>query len=599
MAAQTLPSPCWSTALLGVPPSSDPAAFSALGLDIGACANCRRNHAVANPSTARNSTKQSETWAVKALIKNGKYFVEPDGDDADFKVLFKQLAALGAGRSVDEDGFSLGPWTPELLADAISQIEANRNGVDLRTVQLWFQDNDKGISSDNIRWLARVFGCDDPEATSAWQATLLASRSRLVAVRRQTSEDNARRGSEAFSATSANSSVSQPVDVSLKGAAGRVGKGPSLPMMTEAFFGRSAVLDFPALVVAGAVVLGFVSYFLGIHSIEYIRIDGVAKEVGFLWAPNWTVLFMVLMPLFFAFTTSLVAFWKGVGRPTVLAVRESGQDGLGWPTRVREATYTYWAVFLICIGFAGLFQWTNNRLRPLLAGHTDHAIDWGSLAIVRPEAISVAQAAGFTGLAYLYMCLCFYLFFAGLILIFTIAHDFGEIDQASKPSNTPVDHDVEQVEHRIMRGIFRCTISGLLIAICMKLQSMYLRSDAENIFQWLAFDFLSIISPRVERSEWAGIGAPTHFTSFVIALATIAVFLYGFIRVGFARRSDRSSWKMVAVMMLLGAGYLLIAAFAGFSVILLATVLVAVYGLFDPGFGTRRRKDAGGGERVS
>src|SRR5690606_19290752 len=77
-----------------------------------------------------------------------------------------------------------GPWTPELLAEAISQIDSNRIGVDLRTVQLWFQENDKGISIANIRWLARVFGCDDPVATGEWQVELSAAQSRLTAKRR-------------------------------------------------------------------------------------------------------------------------------------------------------------------------------------------------------------------------------------------------------------------------------------------------------------------------------------------------------------------------------------------------------------------------------
>ncbi|MDC1297686.1 hypothetical protein N8Z37_05325, partial [Octadecabacter sp.] len=80
------------------------------------------------------------------MIKNGKYFVAPAKDGSDFKELFNRLAATGAGRRVDADGFSTGPWTPELLAEAISNIDANKAGLELRTVQLWFQDNEKGIS---------------------------------------------------------------------------------------------------------------------------------------------------------------------------------------------------------------------------------------------------------------------------------------------------------------------------------------------------------------------------------------------------------------------------------------------------------------------
>lgn len=550
----------------------------------------------------RSVAKQDETGSFKSLIKNGKYFVLPEGDSRDFKALFQRLASAGAGRPVDESGFPQGPWTPDLLAKAISQIDANQSGIELRTVQLWFQDNDKGVSSDSIRWLARIFGCDDPEATSAWQAELSASRSRLASRRRQerqTTEKSPQgppdvdflKARDDTQPTAVKTPQLEPPEES---------KRPfSLPQKSEAFLVRASPLDLPASVFAGACALGFFSYFLGIHSVTFVREDGVTKQVGFLWAPNWTVLFMVFMPLFFAFAGDLLVFWKDEGRAMVLAASGGSESDVGWASKVEGSAYTYWAVFLICLGFAGLFQWISVRLIPLLQGGGQYAIDWGSLAIERPETYSVNQAIAFTGFTYLYMCLCFYLFFVGLILLYTLVHDLWEIEHRSTFDRGTPQSDIVHIRHRVMRGIFRCTICGVLIAACMKLQSVYLTTNADNVLDWLVRDTLFVLSGEDAANKRTQYSTPTQYTSLLVALSASVVFLYGLARLGLGSRFNAPLGKMVAAVTLSGTAYFLIGAFPGFSILLGVSVLVAIYGLFDPAFGTRQPSKLKGGQDVS
>ncbi|WP_299820651.1 hypothetical protein [uncultured Jannaschia sp.] len=525
------------------------------------------------------------------MIKNGKYFVPPGDGEHDFKALFKRTVSAGAGRPVDSEGFPQGSWTPDALAEAISQLEANRAGIELRTVQLWFQDNEKGISADNIRWLARVFGCDDPEATSAWQAELSASQARLTAKRRQM-----RRHKDDEQIVPQQWDTDQPVVLeTVESSDPTTAEGQtaettvertSLARASEALFSQGSPLNLPVTVFAGAVSLQFLSLFLDISSVTYTRDDGIIKQVGFLWAPNWTILFIIFLPLFLAFVVDLLVFWRREGRAELSGLGSRNELLKGWERKVGASSYTFWAAFLVNIGFAGIFQWVDIRLLPLLTGEDDHAVDWGSLALVDPDAIGVSQQIVFTGLAYFYMCICFYLFFTGLILLYTLVHDFSEIvhQRGSKVGGDP--SRVSKIELRIMQGIFRCTILGLLIAITMKLQALYVTTTASNVPHWLLIDGLSLMPGVSGTIGWGDYATPTNYTSLVVALSTCTVFLYGFVRIGLSGPYRAAVVKMMVVVVLEVLAYLSMGAFSGFSVLLVLGILLATYGLFDPGFGT-------------
>ena len=208
---------------------------------------------------------------------------------------------------------------------------------------------------------------------------------------------------------------------------------------------------------------------------------------------------------------------------------------------------------------------------------------------MRPDLISVPQAAAFTGFAYLYMSLCFYLFFAGLILLFTMVHDLWGIERASdRRRGATLRHGAGEAGLRIMRGIFRCTIAGTLIAICMKIQSIYVTTAAPSVWHWLVRDMRSVLPNSGYEIGWGGYSMPTHYTSLLVAMATGVVFLYGTLRIRLEGRPRGSLVKMAVAVAFLVFAYLAIGAFAGFSILLGLGIILALYGLFDPGFGTRR-----------
>lgn len=391
------------------------------------------------------------------------------------------------------------------------------------------------------------------------------------------------------------------VEVTPDAARTRKRRSWSLARGSESFYSNGSPLNMPAFVFAGASALGFLSYILGIHDDVYVRGDNVSKQVGFLWAPNWTFLFMILLPLFFALVIELLAFWKTEGR---LKLSTADDDKLksdaAWELNVQASSSSYWAVFIICILFAGIFQWIGVCLIPLIKGGADYATSWGTLAIVRPDLISVPASIAFTALAYLYMCICFYLFFAGLILLHTMIHDLRKIDAEAKLLGRDTYRgELHDLRFRLLRGVFRCTIVGILVALCMKAQSAYLTSNARDIVAWLSDDMKLALAGREAVGNAFHYRMPTHYSSLLVAVSTIGVFLYGSMCLrGVGTWLHPAVWKMSAIVATAFASYLLVDAFVGSSFVLCVGLLASVYGLVHPGLGRQRSNKVGSSHSV-
>ncbi|PWL16213.1 hypothetical protein DKP76_18690 [Falsochrobactrum shanghaiense] len=105
--------------------------------------------------------------------------------------------------------------------------------------------NEKGISATSIRWLARIFGCNDPVATGEWQIELTAAQSRLSTKRRELkkAENTITQSRLTQDATGVptNTSLAKPLIIN-----DNEGKRRTLARRSEALFSEGSLLNLPA-----------------------------------------------------------------------------------------------------------------------------------------------------------------------------------------------------------------------------------------------------------------------------------------------------------------------------------------------------------------
>lgn len=542
----------------------------------------------------------------RILIKNGKYFVAPLKSSDSFKVLFARLAAEGAGRPVDQHGIADGPWEPESLAEAISCIEANGKGIELRAVQVWFQDNDNGISNANIRWLARIFGCNDPEETSKWQAELMAAKDRLTAERRE----KRRRACEAESSTEQLQATgflpeSEP-NVAATDHEGATRSEPSkrtartLAEKCEWMLSGSASMNLMIVYWLVFCGLGFMNYVLNTLSVTYSPFEGLEKQVGFIWAPTLTVLPLIALPLFIFLVSDLNTYWKRVGRSKCTARAVMSVDAnshAGWYAKVNNFSFSFWAITLFCLLFVFGFQWAGIYLPAYLSGDPNGVqIDRYLVALVRPEVISIPEAVVLSFVGYLYTASYIAVFMFGLLFLVIIVLDYHDICTTSDLEGSTVDsNEIRREGQKIVWGGFRIVVFALWLASLVKLQITYLSSDSPNFVSWLRTDTLAVFGATDMPNGWLDNSSISHFTTFMMMVVTVTIFIVCALRIQsvFERvsvydqnypiaRDQRALAKMLMVLALLSLNLMLVGRFTGFSFFLAFSILASLHVLSGP-----------------
>ena len=523
-------------------------------------------------------------------------------------MLFSQLAAQGAGRPVDQYEVADGPWTPDTLADAITAIDANKEGIDVRTVQVWFQANDNGISDKNIHWLARIFGCNDPFATSRWQSELKAAKERLAAERRARRCGIAKFGEHATGrerelVTRANERPQKTV--TSPGQRKPEHHRVSLAARAESLFLDGAPFGMVVTMWASVAVLLYLGYLIGAHDVSYSPIQNVEKQVGLFWSPNWLLDKLIWLPLIVFTVSNTITSWREQWRPMMVAWCSESAQACSWDERLSAYASSFVGITLVCFFVVFMLQWYGSYLQPLIQNDEgSRVIDWLLVSIERPDVMTTTESMTSSMYANLLSGIAYWYCFSGLLLLYIVSTDFKEISGRLQPIDD-ADKGIEllSVANSIVSGVFCCAVFALLTSIGIKLVAVYLMTDAENILRWLILDASALFNGQNGTWTWFDKSPSASITSFFVMFIPVFVFflcasqIQGSVRTRFntklaentetiasmaaAADKAKSAWlSWASVIFLLVANFWAIGRFTGFSVLLLVSCCLAIFSVF-------------------
>lgn len=506
------------------------------------------------------------------LIKNGKYFVVAQQSDKPFKVLFAELAAQGAGRPVDARGFPDGPWTAETLTDAICALEGNDKGIELRTVQRWFQDNDQGIHHTNIRWLARIFGCEEPEEAGKWQAVLTAAKDLQTKLRRAKN-----------SPISISPQLGAPANP-------RVSKIDLRPLSSRVALRINAMLTgsnniYVIIMVWGFwSILGMSAIILGLADISYTTHSGTEKQAGLYQSVAWTLEKLVLIPLYLIITSRGVIEWVNHRRSY-----EGHFGSSTWEDRVASFAPAFYLVIVVSVVVVFALQWYGTYLVPLLDGPASTIEpNWIRVATNPTSVIPTNIIVPLSMYGGMFIGFVYWLCFSALLLLYIAARDITAIyDTTPDISDSQHTSDRLVAARDLVTAFYRSIICGALINITIKVDALYFVSDTESFFTWLKLDFLAVLGIDDRGWTWLPGGELPSLTTAIFLLIITSVAYFGIYRIKLfveARLHQMmpSQAQLTAAPAFLIATYVLLGEFTGFTLLLVASFFVGIMQLVRP-----------------
>ena len=306
---------------------------------------------------------------------------------------------------------------------------------------------------------------------------------------------------------------------------------------------RRGPLDLSLQAIAMAFLLSILSFFCGLGWLEINLNGSTTKEIGFLFAPNWTIVYLVLFPLYLSVFSVLAGRCRlaltDLSDARIL-VDSNGSPVLhatilaAWNRALKDISPVMWLIMML-VAVSTLGQWIYVSVVPLMTGKIGNAaIDWGTLTIVQPEKANWWATIFFSTACYAYMGVALFIYLAILIYAATFAVFLNRLaDQSGRFNLVFRSSILSQRLSGIVTSVYICVIFGIGAAIAMRMQAEYIQSgyslitdlwfsDVISAFHWIVGDVTTVQPPQLFQipSKW------TSFAELMITLFTLFIVVF-------------------------------------------------------------------------
>jgi hypothetical protein len=263
--------------------------------------------------------------------------------------------------------------------------------------------------------------------------------------------------------------------------------------------GRSAgPLLLGGLSITVAFVLMLLSQILDLALVTYPTKDGL-KQIGFISAPNWTVVYAVLFPIYlclFAILTDRckITLTSLLQKEVIMGPKGNliSEPALfaAWNRSLQRVSLLLWGLMVVIVIQTGA-EWFSTCLRPYFGGPLA-GLDWSTVAAKGGDELQKVKSITFSAIAYLYMAIALYIYLA--ILVYAAAFCFFLNSLADPTGEFRLvlrDATFGKRFSDIGNIIYWCAVLGLGAGFMMRLEAIYLETNYLFVTDLLFSDLLS------------------------------------------------------------------------------------------------------------